>query len=364
MKQSELFKNKNECFGCGACSAACKTGAITMRRDEEGFPYPVIDQERCVDCKTCGGVCPAQQKLSHVTGSRFYAVRCNDEKLLQKSTSGGAFSMIAQEVTGSGGLVCGACFDETFSVKHVLSGEIERMRKSKYVQSDVSDCFSKIRDGLEAGKRVFFTGTPCQCHALKCFLGERKNGLIIGALICRGVQSPGLWADYVGWLSQNGRLEHYDFRAKRRLDDAHMVSYMIGGKETVIPWDKDVLSKIYTKCLTYRPSCYACPYCNTDNDFDFTLGDFWGIEKIHPELADGKGTSLVISRGVQAEDLMKVIASKATVLPCEKADAMQISLAGPAKQGMLRKFLFQDFAKKDSDGQCDIPLILKKYGAG
>lgn len=364
MKQSELFKNKSECFGCGACSAVCKTGAITMHRDEEGFLYPTVDQSCCVNCKNCENVCPAKQALSHVSSGRFYAVRCNDERLLQKSTSGGAFSLLAQEIIDQGGLVCGACFDETFYVKHVLSDEIGLMRKSKYVQSDVGDCFAKIKDALEDGKQVFFTGTPCQCHALKCFLGESKKELILGALICRGVQSPGLWADYVDWISQNGQLESYDFRAKRRLDDAHMVSYTVGGKETVISWNEDVLSRIYTKCLTYRPSCYVCPYCSPDNDFDFTLGDFWGIEKIHPELADGKGTSLVIAKGIQAEALMEAIASKAIVVSCEKTAAMQPSLVEPAKQGMLRKFLFRDFSRKNAKDRCDIPLILKKYGAG
>lgn len=364
MNQLKLFSNKNECFGCGACSAVCDAGAITMCRDEEGFSYPVLQETRCTNCRSCESVCPAKQKLMAVTGSRFYAVRCNDESLLQKSTSGGAFSLLAQEIIRQGGVVCGACFDELFRVKHVLSEEIDGMRKSKYVQSDTEACFSQVRDALTDGTQVFFTGTPCQCHALKRFLGENRTGLILCALVCRGVQSPGLWEDYVAWLNQRGPLEAYDFRAKRRLDDGHMIAYTVGGNETVVPRDEDALSRIYAGCLTYRPSCYTCPYCSPDNDFDFTLGDFWSIEKIHPKLADGKGTSLVISRSEHAENLMKAIDKYATVILCEEADAMQDALAAPPKQGMLRRFLFKDFAKKDSEGHCNIPLILKKYGAG
>lgn len=357
----QIFTDKKKCFGCGSCAAVCTAQAITMQRDEEGFLYPVVQEDCCMDCGMCQDICPAKRPMKQVEGS-FYAVRCKDEELLQKSTSGGAFSLLAREIKKQGGLVCGACFDDKFQVKHVLSEETGAMRKSKYVQSDIGDCFLQVRNTLAGGKAVLFTGTPCQCHAMKLYCGEYGDKLAIAALICRGVQSPGLWEDYVSWLGSDMPLEAYDFRDKRLPNNGHTLSYTVGGIEKAVPWGKDRLCRIYNRCLTYRPSCYACPYCTPDNDFDFIMGDFWGIEKIHPEeLADGKGTSLVIAHGAKAEGIMERIASQAVVLTCGRTEALQPALVSPAKEHMLRRFLFKDYAKKDEKGRCDIPLILKKY---
>lgn len=354
-----LFEKKEVCFGCGSCRAACKEGAITMQRDEEGFLYPVIDRSRCIGCGSCEKVCPAKHPLGTSEG-RFYAVRCHDLQLLQKSTSGGMFSLLAQEVLEKGGLVCGACFDENFHVCHVLSENIDGMRKSKYVQSDMTGCYEVIAAALNAGRQVLFTGTPCQCHGMKRFFSEDCQGLILMSLICRGVQSPGLWEDYVEWLSQGGTLEAYDFRDKRQQDNGHTVAYSIDGAETVMSMEQDRFSQMYHRALTYRPSCYTCPYCCPDNDFDFTVGDFWGIEKVYPELADGRGTSLVIVRGEKGEELFAPMAEKAYVVPCDPGSALQPALAMPAKEPLLRKFLFRDYARK-TEGDGNMAYIIKKY---
>lgn len=332
-----------------------------MELDREGFHYPDVDQARCLDCGKCGEICPAAQQVSSGEG-RIYALRCNDEELLQKSTSGGAFSLLAQEVTGEGGLVCGACFDERFSVRHVLSQDVAPMRKSKYVQSELTDCFKAVQTALAEGRKVLFSGTPCQCHGLECFLGERPEGLLLAALVCRGVQSPGLWADYISWLEQDGPVRAYDFRDKRAMDNGHTIAFTAGRKETAVPMHSDAFSQMYMRSLTLRPSCYACPYCSPDLGFDFTLGDFWGLEREQPELADGKGVSLVIAHGERAQVMMNRIAEKAIVIACGRGMTLQPALTAPAKEPMLRRFLFQDFARKGPDGRCNIPLILKKYG--
>lgn len=357
----QLFDSKAACFGCGACAAACPTGAIAMAADAEGFSYPAVDGEKCVECGKCLTICPARNPIAGKDG-RAFALRCNDTSLLQKSSSGGAFSLLAQQVLEKDGLVCGAAFDECFHVRHILSQDIAPMRKAKYVQSDLSGIYQALREALDQGRQVLFTGTPCQCGGVLHYLGEKPAGLILAALICRGVQSPGLWADYTAHLAKDGPLEHYCFRDKRIKNDGYTVAYTVGGQEHAQSMGLDPFSRLYMKCVTLRPSCYHCPYTQWELPFDLTIGDFWGIEKTHPELADGMGTSLVIARTEAGLSLMEGLKDQALVIECSRESAQQPALNAPAKETMLRKLLFRDVARKGPDGRCDIPMILKKYG--
>lgn len=357
----QLIDKKSACFGCGACEAACPVHAITMTADPEGFLYPVIDGERCIECGKCAEVCPGRHDPEGLDGDA-YAVRCKDLDLLKKSTSGGAFSLLAQQVLQCGGLVCGAAFDADFKVRHVLSDDISPMRKSKYVQSDMTGVYAAIETALDSGRTVLFTGTPCQCDGVRHFFGSGKPGLILAALVCRGVQSPGLWKDYTAHLSGGGKLESYCFRDKRLKNDAHTVAYTVSGEEKAVSMGSDPFCRLYMKCLTLRPSCYRCPYTRWELPFDLTIGDFWGIGKLCPELADGMGTSLIIARTETGRKLVEGIRADARVIGSSREMAEQIALQEPAKETMLRKLLFRDFARKNEDGSCDIPLILKKYG--
>lgn len=355
-----LLPEQKKCFGCGSCAAVCPEKAISMRTDAEGFAYPTVNDRLCVDCGLCQDSCPANATLPQREGT-FFAFQCLDETLLQKSSSGGAFSLIAEDVLSKGGLVCGACFTENFQVTHRLSDDIASMRKSKYVQSDMTDCLVPLRKQLEAGRQILFSGTPCQCHGLLTFLGYKPENLHLISLVCRGIASPGLWKDYVRWLEKGGKLERFSFRDKRRQNDGHTVSYTINGTETAVSMHQDGFCRLYNLGLTYRPCCYSCPYCSPDNDFDLTIGDFWGVEKIFPAMADGKGVSLVIARGLWANMLMSRLRDKAKVLPCSREDSLQPALLAPAKESLLRRFLFRDLAKQEKTGHSDIPLILKKY---
>lgn len=357
----QLFENKASCFGCGACQAVCPNHAITMEFDPDGFAYPSIDEALCTECGLCAATCPAKESVSGFEGESF-AVRCKDLELLRASSSGGAFSLIAEQVLRTGGLVCGAAFDEDFRVKHILSDDISAMRKSKYVQSDLDGTYQQIAQALEQGKQVLFTGTPCQCDGVRRYFGEQPKGLVLAALICRGVQSPQFWKDYTAWLTQGGKLEAYCFRDKRICNDGHTVSYTIDGCEHAVSMGKDPLSRLYMKCLTLRPSCYQCPYTRWELPFDLTIGDFWGVEKTYPELADGMGVSLVIARTQAAQALMEAIKPYGLVQQISRQDAQQPALDSPAKQSMLCKLFTKDFSRKNADGACDIPLILKKYG--
>ena len=328
-----------------------------MQRDAEGFAYPVFSESLCMECGACESVCPAQQPLSRVPNKAF-AVRCNDPDVLYQSTSGGAFSLIADAVIADGGVVCGACFDETFAVVHKVSTDFAPMRKSKYIQSSIGKCYEEIRQVLQSGRKVLFTGTPCQCHAAKAFFGK-ADGLLIASVACRGVMAPGFWERYIGWISQNGDLSAYCFRDKRRNDDAHTVAYTVGGKETATPFLSDPFSRIYVKCLALRESCYACPYCLPDKDFDFTIGDFWGVENVFPEFADGKGTSLVLAGSDEALRLLERIKNNATVSEVTAELPLQEALRKPAATNPMLKKLF---ARDAANAACGMDMILKKYG--
>jgi len=357
----QLLDKKAGCYGCGACQAVCSAEAITMIPDAEGFLYPVINPARCVDCGRCSSVCPAKQPVEPLEG-HGYAVRCNEPELLKKSTSGGAFSLLAEQVLGEGGLVCGAVFDQNFKVCHVLSEDIAPMRKSKYIQSDLTGVYAAIREALKTGRQVLFTGTPCQCDGMRRYFGPDETGLVLAAVVCRGVQSPGLWQDYIAHISGGKKLETYCFRDKRIGDDGHTVAYTVDGQEQAVSMLSDPFSRLYMKCLTLRPSCYQCPYTRWELPFDLTIGDFWGIEKYHPQWADGMGTSLVIARTAAGKALVEKIRTNGQVIESSREAAEQTALREPARESILRKLLFRDYAKKSEDGSCDIPLILKKYG--
>jgi coenzyme F420-reducing hydrogenase beta subunit len=334
-----------------------------MTADAEGFFYPVIDHAVCIDCEECRKICPAAHADIFDAEVSYYALRVRDQEVLRQSTSGGAFSVIADVILNEGGLVCGAAYDEEHNVKHVVSGDISAMRKAKYVQSSLGDVFGKIKEALDSGGKVLFTGTPCQCHAAKKVFAGADN-LWTASLICRGVQSPLFWKEYCRYLEtqHNGNLSFYCSREKVKMDDAHTVVYTVGQDTFQTDYMKDPFSRIYAKELSLRPSCYACPYTTPGKAFDFTIGDYWGVEKEYPDLADGKGTSLVICGSQRARNLLEGCSDKADIRPADPEKSRQPALASSAKQGFLRKFLMKDFACKDSTGVSDIGMILKKYG--
>ena len=349
----------HSCTGCGACSHACPSKAIQMTPKEGGFLFPAIDASACVNCGVCETVCPAVNE-PHRFPAEYWAMRCNDADLLRKSTSGGAFSLLSEEILRQNGLVCGAVLDDLWAVRHRLSDNIAPMRKSKYIQSNLTEAFPEIETALKKGTKVLFTGTPCQCDAVRRVFNENTL-LWTAALICRGVQSPKLWADYVSWLERNGKLTAYDFRAKVTDNDAHTVTYTINGRETVVSYYEDGFSRIYSKCLNLRPSCYQCRYSSPNNPCDFTIGDFWGVEKVYPELNDHKGVSLVITHTDRAASMLKTLGDQAVILPVKEEDALQPALREPAKEPMLHKFFVKDLTANGPDKPCNIEMMLKKY---
>lgn len=317
----ELVKNLEDCCGCRTCEQVCPKGAISMVEDKAGFLYPHIDDKKCIDCGLCLKKCAFQS--GYPTRKEFepfygYGARHKFEDVYTHSRSGGAFVAISDVIIEKNGIVYGADFDEKegfYKVSHraaTTPEERDRLCKSKYVQSDLKDSFSRIKEQLINGETVLFTGTGCQVGALYKYLGKEYENLYTIDIVCHGTPSPKLWKEFLKLREKEfgGKVTQVEFRDKERKGwEKHF--------ETIWIDENPHTSRIYSKvCFgTMRDSCYNCKYTNQNRVGDITIADFWGHEKAIGELwDDDKGISLVLvnnSHGMdlwnQAKDDMEIV---------------------------------------------------------
>ena len=221
-----LYSKKEDCCGCGACAESCTRGAIQMVRDREGFDYPVIDPSVCVNCGICEKVCPVKAPMGEGQENFYAGAQAKDSAVRASGSSGGVFSVLAQSVFEKQGVVYGAAYDEDMRVVHSKARtleELERLKKTKYVQSSLKGIYGEIQTLLEDRQWVLFCGTPCQVKGLQLFLKRAYDTLILVDLVCYGVPSPGLWEKYVHMLERRhkGKLTDFSFRDKRKKDHGH-----------------------------------------------------------------------------------------------------------------------------------------------
>ena len=289
------LSSKSQCCGCTACVSACPKQCIRMAEDKEGFLYPQIDTTDCVDCGLCEKVCPvlhpAQAKEKPVV---FAAVNNNLEVRMQ-SSSGGIFTLLAEQTIKKGGVVFGACFDKEWKVVHRYTATLEGLsvfRGSKYVQSDMGTSFQDAKRFLDQGREVLFSGTPCQIAGLKNYLRKFYPTLLTVEVVCHGVPSPKVWKSY---LFGKRNICGINFRSKTegwkkfRLE----LTYADGRVERA-PLENDFYMKTFLSNLSLRPSCYTCATKIKNSQSDIMIADYWGIDQVHPEIDDDKGCSLVI----------------------------------------------------------------------
>ena len=294
---------KHICTGCHACYNICPTNSISMCHDEEGFLYPEIDGTKCVNCEKCKKVCPVFMDYSGNENSIAYACVNNNEQIRIDSSSGGVFSLLAENVIACDGVVFGAAFDEEFDVKHICvqnDREIYKLRGSKYVQSTISDAYKEVEKYLKQGRQVLFSGTPCQIGGLKTYLKFDYDNLILVDLICHGVPSPKAWRKYLQYQQNKygSRLEEnsiINFRDKRSGWYKFSLSIKFNDeKEHLKDLSEDLFMKAFLNNLCLRKSCYNCHFKSVNRQSDITLADFWGVKEQLPEMFDNKGTSLVL----------------------------------------------------------------------
>lgn len=330
----ELYAKKEECCGCGACADICPADAVSMVSDSEGFSYPVIDGQACMDCGQCRLVCPVKNHSVKCRERLYFGVQARDQRIRDASSSGGMFPVLAAFILSRNGAVYGAGWNERMEVVHREAGsmeELEAIRKTKYVQSDLSGIYRRIREELKKDRWVLFCGTPCQAQALKLFLRKPYEKLVTADLVCYGVPSPGIWSDYVAHLEHKhqGTMTDFSFRDKRNRDNGHTRSYIIDDKEYAGSMYGDGYCQMYFTDFTVRPSCHKCEFCTTDRDSDFTIGDFWGIENVRPDLDDGMGTSMVIVHTERARRIWETVKEELSWFSCGRTDVLQPRLTHP-----------------------------------
>lgn len=297
-------QDKTTCFGCSACVAACRFEAMRLQPDEEGFLYPEVDQKRCTECGACSRACPyGDAALIHADACRACALQADDASKLSASSSGAAFALLAESALQRGGWVCGCSFGERYYARHVVSNkprDIDAMRGSKYVQSDMGDCFRTVARLLSSGEMVLFSGTPCQVAGLRSFLGKDWPGLLTVDLVCHGVPSPCLLDAY---LSNEGDSENeivsFKFRDKERngwCSNGTMEWISKSGKRKcrrTSPYN-DTYYYYYLSNSVSRECCYACPYARLGRVSDLTIGDYWNADAAGLSFDCAKGTSAVL----------------------------------------------------------------------
>lgn len=286
------LENRNQCCGCSACADACPHRAIRMVPDGMGFLYPAVDPDLCVDCEICERVCAFRP----ATGSPGKAFALRFPEYLDRSQSGGLGYALMRKAVREGRVVYGAAMGADFVVRHVrvtTEEGLEPLRLSKYVQSDMTGIPGQVLSDLKAGRKVLFTGTPCQCAGVGSLAGPHRKDLLLVDITCHGVPGPYVWRDYLKYLEkrEGEPLTGALFRDPAQGWHPWREKFSFGARSV---WKED-FTYLYFRCFMMRPSCLACPFASLARPSDLTMADCWGVEKVLPGFADDdRGCSLLL----------------------------------------------------------------------
>lgn len=327
--------NKEKCCGCTACYSICPQKCIEMKPDEEGFLYPVVSEAQCIECGACDNVCP----IRNVSGvekknSLYAAVQYKDQKKREASTAGGAFSWIADYILQQGGVVYAVGYDNMVVCHQAClnTEDLSLFRGSKYVQSTLNDTFVAIKELIVLGKVVLFVGTPCQVHGLKKVVGDRNNLYTID-LLCLGVSSPKLFAEWIAYLSKKYKtqVKNVQFRNKHYgYATPNVRLFFCNGVEIDQKYDSRVHANLFFRHLNVRPSCYECEFREEPRVSDFTIGDFNEIASVYKAMDDDKGTTKLWAHTDKGKHLLKEIEESANIKVIR--DNNPNIVGGPTKQ--------------------------------
>lgn len=357
-----LNEAPEKCCGCTACYAACPVGAISMREDEEGFLYPEISSEKCLGCNKCVNVCAFKKKnVSNEKILSVYAVKHSSEEIRMDSRSGGIFTALSDETLKNGGAVYGCVMKDQYTAVHIRAESTDdrnKMRGSKYIQSDMGDCFQQVKKDLLSDRYVLFSGTSCQIDGLKSYLGKEYERLLCVDIVCHSVPSRKIWEDFVRYQEKKyGQCVGINFRNKRDFgwaDHIETLSFDKKGKKIYV--DTEIFKNLFYGDYISRPSCYECPYKSIYHPGDITIGDYWGIDKAAPGFNDNKGVSLVIINTEKGKDAFEAVKENCTFQETKIEDSIQSPFVKPIGRPQNRASFWDDYKNRKSS------YIIKKYG--
>ena len=380
------LKEKSNCCGCYACYNICPKQCIIMKVDEEGFWYPVVNQDKCINCNLCKKVCPIINKPECISYDRkAYAMYNKNEVVRLQSSSGGIFTLLAEHVISNNGKVYGAVFDDNFNVKHIGIDKLEDislLRGSKYVQSKIEEVYKAVKTNLNNNIQVLFTGTPCQVAGLKSFLQKEYDNLILMDIVCHGVPSPLIWQKYLDELRESYKQDILQIYFRNK--DTGWKNYSIK-----IVFDKDIYKKIglndvymrgFIGDIYLRPSCYSCKFKGVERigDItvakkehgeklappgverigDITVADFWGIQNIKSEIDDDKGVSLVVIQSKKGKTVFEKVKENIEFVDVDINESLKYnpSALKPVIYNVKRDEFFAELFTSS-----DIEDLIKKY---
>lgn len=370
--ENEIASLGEACCGCGACAARCPKGCIVMGPDDCGFPSPTIDADACVGCGACDAVCPVLNPPDGDGAEEALWAKANDAGLLDRSSSGGVFGLLARDILSRGGVVAGAAWaDGCRELRHVLIEReegLDPVMRSKYVQSSVGrGVYEGLRDALHAGRPALFCGTGCQVAGMRSYLGKLADSdLFLGVdVVCHGVPSPGLWRRWLGYVEgrEGGEVREVNFRSKTTgwLSFSVMYEYMTekdaAPRRSAAKFSDDWYMRAFLSNASLRWSCLSCPFkrrCGSD----ITLGDFWGVQGQHPEVPTDGGVSAVLANTRKGVDSIAGVSGSMAV---GDSAFERIVSGNPALVRSVRPFADRDGFLSSLAAGAPIPEMMDRW---
>ena len=349
-----LLADRTHCTGCSACAAACPKDAIALVRDREGFAVPQVDLEKCVRCGICTRTCPMLQEREPRPLPAAFAAWNREADIRRDSSSGGAFSALADYVLEGGGVVFGAALDGKQHLRHTAcfrKEDLWRLRGAKYVQSDLEGVFREVRKCLET-RQVLFSGTPCQVDGLYRYLGRRPENLTTCDLVCHGVPSPGVWEDMARYIEKKRGRELQTVRFRNKVEgwkNSHFTAVYDDGTVDTHPLYETEYGRAFGRALFLRPCCHRCPYACMNRPGDFTLGDLWGLRPDELPEQQRLGVSLLLVNTPHGSHIFGQLPLNCRPFPVERAIAGNPRLASPTVQPADRAAFFAAYALEPFD---------------
>ena len=354
MQVKEICKTK--CTGCAACAAICPVGAIELIENKNGFREPVVDSRLCVNCNLCVKVCNKDNEYNDVI--KAYIAKHNIKDVYRSSQSGGAFTAITDYILEQGGVVYGAVFDDNFEVKHIratVSSDRDKMRGSKYIQSNIDAVYQEIEIDLKNRSLVLFVGTGCQLAGILKYFRQKKvdtSNLYTVDILCHGVPSAFIWRNTLEYLRKKYRIDITEVELKEIEENTRPVMCIKMGDKEI---SDVVYRKLYYSNLALRESCYSCQYTKTTRVSDITIGDAWGIEKANPEFNDKRGVSLILFNTIKGKKIEKYILENMEIKEVDINNYLQECLVSSARTKRKTSEFWKDYHNKS------FGYIVEKY---